>query len=307
MTSNDVVAVVVTYNRRVLLERCLSALATQTVFPKQVLIVDNASTDGTQDWLRDWLPENLPNGALIELGDNLGGAAGFSEGLRQAIHNGADWAWMMDDDAEPHLDALERLLDQHPDPANLYSSCPVTGDELAWPVVTIAGDRTPAPTDPTRLPALLEVAHTPFLGILVSAGLASKIGLPDAGFFLGRDDVEYCLRARCAGARVFLVGGSRIEHPRAVAYPLRLPWRTLHIYRLPPWKRYYIVRNRLFIARKYYGWSAYYSTVPATFLRLVGVLRKEPSRLLQIKATFAGLIDGLLGRKGRRHDRWKLI
>jgi len=306
MINHDVTVVVVTYNRRTLLERCLSALANQTTPPTRILVVDNASTDGTRDWLTGWLPENLPNGLLIKLSENLGGAAGFSAGLQQAMLVGDSWVWMMDDDAEPHSDALAKLLERNPDPTHIYSSCAIAGDSFAWPIAPITHNHSPPLAKPTDLPILLEVHHTPFLGFFINTKLATKIGLPDAGFFLGRDDVEYCLRARQAGAKVFLMGNSRIEHPRAIYYPLRLPWRTVHVYQLPPWKRYYIVRNRLFIAKRYYGWSAYYSTVPATLLRLVGVLCNEPSRLLQIKATFAGLIDGLLDRKGRRHDRWKL-
>lgn len=299
-------AVVVTFNRSALLAKCLSALAMQTRRAERVVIVDNASTDGTGEWLVSWLPDHMPDARVITLPTNTGGTGGFAAGMAAALQEGCDWVWMMDDDAEPHVDALARLLDRPLDPRNIYSSCAVAGDRLAWPVVGTPANRAATPHHPSELQTEFEVAHTPFLGILVSAALIEAIGLPDAGYFLGRDDVEYCLRAKRSGAKVILIGDSRIEHPAAVTYAMRLPWRTLQVYRLAPWKRYYIVRNRLLIAKQYYGWSAYYSTVPASLLRLLGTLRHEPQRLMQTRAVFAGIIDGVRGRKGKRHDRWGL-
>src|SRR3546814_18370135 len=72
------------------------------------------------------------------------------------------------------------------------------------------------------------------------------------GFFIAKDDVEYCFRARQAGARIELVAASRIEHPAAQHYTLKLPGITFKTLRLSGWKRYYSTRNRLQIARRYF-------------------------------------------------------
>ena len=76
--------------------------------------------------------------------------------------------------------------------------------------------------------------------------LVARIGLPDASFFLAADDLEYCLRAANAGARRILVAASRISHPLAQVYSLRLLGKTFYCLSLPPWKRYYDTRNRIF-------------------------------------------------------------
>src|SRR3546814_5455728 len=81
--------------------------------------------------------------------------------------------------------------------------------------------RDAAISDPVLLPARLEVEFVPFLGMLVSRELIAKIGVPDPGFFIAKDDVEYCFRARQAGARIELVAASRIEHPAAQHYTLK--------------------------------------------------------------------------------------
>ncbi len=82
-----VFAVVVTYNRRPLLEECLQALGAQERPVDRVLVVDNASTDGTAAFVRNEHPEVQ----LLALAENEGGAGGFHEGLKAAHAAGADW------------------------------------------------------------------------------------------------------------------------------------------------------------------------------------------------------------------------
>ena len=73
-------AVVVTRNRRALLVECLAALATQSRPPDRIIVVDNASTDGTVELLK----ERYPEVEVLVLASNQGGAGGFHEGIRAA-------------------------------------------------------------------------------------------------------------------------------------------------------------------------------------------------------------------------------
>ncbi|MDR3299123.1 MAG: glycosyltransferase [Candidatus Accumulibacter sp.] len=285
-----------------MLRQCLSKITEQTRPPDQILVVDNASTDGTTAWISEWAAKSPVKARAITLAENTGGSGGFSEGLRIAIADGADWVWMMDDDAEPHPDALEHLLDRSLEPENLYGSAAISGEKLSWPMMAMEA----AIHETRQLSGEVDVQFIPFLGLLVSSRLINKIGLPDAGFFLAADDVDYCMRARQAGAKILLVGASRIEHPASERYRLWLPGRKFYSLKLPPWKRYYDVRNRIFVARNHYGLALYYKTIPGSFLRLFATLIHEPRRLAQLWAFIAGLVDGLLGRKGRRHTNWKI-
>ena len=72
----QVAAVVVTWNRRELLREALAALRAQTLPPVCIVVVDNASTDGTDELLR----EEAEHGDLdvVRLGKNTGGAGGFN-------------------------------------------------------------------------------------------------------------------------------------------------------------------------------------------------------------------------------------
>lgn len=306
VVAESVCALVVTHNRKLLLARCLEALAAQSVPPQRILVVDNASTDGTPEFLRESGWRDRPDLELLRLNENTGGAGGFSEGIRHAHATRAEWIWLMDDDAAPHRDALGSLLAAEPDVKNLYGSVAVAGSRLSWPMVGPQGGDQNMVLDVAALRPLHEVLFIPFLGLLLHRTMVDRIGLPHAGFFLAADDVEYSLRARKAGARILLVSASRIEHPAADRYALRLPFKKLWCLRLPPWKRYYDTRNRLLVARQHYGLALWYKTIPGSFLRLVACLLKEDNRLQQAYAFLAGFIDGMLGRNGCRHHRWGL-
>src|SRR3974390_3110914 len=100
------IAAVVTYNRRALLLEALAAVQAQTRAPDAVIVVDNASTDGTAAAVR----AHFPAVHLAELTRNTGGAGGFAYGMAQALDGAADLIWLMDDDTVPEPGALAALL-----------------------------------------------------------------------------------------------------------------------------------------------------------------------------------------------------
>ena len=102
---NPTAAVVVTHNRIDLLKQCVAHLENQTC-ACDILIVDNASTDGTAQWL-----ESKPELNYRNTGANLGGAGGFNLGMRWAVEKGYDFVWVMDDDCLPQSEALQKLLE----------------------------------------------------------------------------------------------------------------------------------------------------------------------------------------------------
>lgn len=303
MAKASVNAIIVSYNRHTLLECCLTAIRAQSLAPDSVLVVDNASTDGTREWLADWLPSHLPQAKLIPLTDNLGGAGGFAAGMQRAIESGADWIWIMDDDAEPHPSALEELMKVADNPANVFGSLATHGAETSW-TTTLCGPPQRIVDLVADVPERARVQSLPFLGFMIHRDLVQRLGLPDAGFFIAADDVEYCMRAERAGAQIIIAGNSHIEHPKSDRYAAKVPGRALICLRLAPWKRYYDTRNRLLIARKYYGIRLLTQTIPGSCVRLYAALRYEPRKLAQLWAWCCGMFDGLLGVKGKRHEKW---
>ena len=116
------VAVVVTYNR---LDKLKDTIARLLQRPAEELaalvVVDNASTDGTRDWLTTLQDPRLD----IQVSEtNRGGAGGFERGMRRAMEAHApDWLVVMDDDGRPAPGALAAFpaLPVHDDPARAWA------------------------------------------------------------------------------------------------------------------------------------------------------------------------------------------
>ncbi|RYY64396.1 MAG: glycosyltransferase, partial [Chitinophagaceae bacterium] len=85
-----VIAVVVTYNRQQLLSQCIDALRSQTRRPDTILVVNNGSTDNTEDWLK------IQKDIIFISQGNTGSAGGFHTAIQYAFKNGYTWTWCMD-------------------------------------------------------------------------------------------------------------------------------------------------------------------------------------------------------------------
>jgi GT2 family glycosyltransferase len=96
----DVSIIVVSYNAREHLERCLAKVADG---PHEVIVVDNASTDGSPALVRS----KFPSVRLVEPGENRGFGAGNNEGMRVA---GGRYFLLLNSDAWPVGEAIEELV-----------------------------------------------------------------------------------------------------------------------------------------------------------------------------------------------------
>jgi rhamnopyranosyl-N-acetylglucosaminyl-diphospho-decaprenol beta-1,3/1,4-galactofuranosyltransferase len=217
---SSVWAVVVTYNRRDKLPRCLAALADQRRQPDRILVVDNASTDGTLEML-----ERDHRGIdLLALETNIGGAGGFHEGMKHAHAQGADWLWLMDDDTIPDPDALAELLSASarvrtpgaPGPPTLLASKVIWHDGSPHPLnfptlerrrmdLVIAGAQQ----------GVLPMRAATFVSLLVHRAAIDRYHLPLKHYFLWSDDIEYTSRVVLGGERAWFVPTSVALHDTA--------------------------------------------------------------------------------------------
>ncbi|MFT4298808.1 MAG: glycosyltransferase [Aeromicrobium sp.] len=216
MGQPQVIAVVVTYNRRRLLERILTALAASTRLPDGVVVVDNASTDDTQAFLASF---DSPLSLQIErLPENLGGAGGFAAGLDAAVRAGADYVWLMDDDGAPDPACLEQLL-AFAEPDRFIGPAVVAESDAALLCFTL---RLPGSTRLLKTydelvaeakGGLADGVIAAFNGVLISSDLVARLGLPRVEYFIWGDETEYKMRAEAAGARIATVPAARFSHP----------------------------------------------------------------------------------------------
>jgi rhamnopyranosyl-N-acetylglucosaminyl-diphospho-decaprenol beta-1,3/1,4-galactofuranosyltransferase len=211
-----VIAVVVTYNRRSLLLESLAAVLAQRRAPDAVIVVDNASTDGSAAAVRDRYPEVT----LAELTRNTGGAGGFASGMALALADAADLIWVMDDDTVPEPGALGALLEARgrypgPPPA-VVASRVVWTDGRAHPMNTPRAK--PFATRAERAAAAaaggIAIRSASFVSILVDADACRERGLPQADYFLWNDDFEFTTRL-LRGAAGLLCPDSVVVHKTA--------------------------------------------------------------------------------------------
>jgi rhamnopyranosyl-N-acetylglucosaminyl-diphospho-decaprenol beta-1,3/1,4-galactofuranosyltransferase len=253
-----IVAVVVTFDRLGLLQRLLARLGDVPELA-EVLVVDNASTDGTGAWLAGTptVGEVRVSGRTLE--HNRGGAGGFHDGLAWAIDRDADLVWLMDDDGLPDVDCLARLT-PYADQLDFWG--PLVVDEadpgrLVFPIRLPGGTRVVHALDDVRAAARggrIDGIVIPFNGVLVTRELVDRIGLPREEFFIWGDDHEYRLRAEEAGARVATVVDAVVRHPSVgnLGTPMMFG-RTTYNDSPSDLKHYCMARNNLVNLRDYRG------------------------------------------------------
>ena len=266
-------AVIVTFNRREHLAGCLDAITAQTVPVESVVVVDNASTDGTPDYLRERGYLDRPGVRLERLSVNGGGAGGFSHGVAVARAGDADWIWLLDDDAEPEPRALERLLVSAPaaDPSTACVAPLVLdtqGEVQRYHRGRWRGRPRPLPLEDCRGPAPVELEYVTFVGPLVRAAAARATEPPRADFFIWAEDYEYSFRLREQG-RMWLVPTAVVVHKEVgqahtnrrsrfwnhLIAPL-LGWELVPSRLDTFWRNLYGLRNYVWLKRRYEHQSA---------------------------------------------------
>jgi rhamnopyranosyl-N-acetylglucosaminyl-diphospho-decaprenol beta-1,3/1,4-galactofuranosyltransferase len=297
-----IVAVVVTFNRRELLGRLLDVLRRTTELA-EIVVVDNASTDGTAEWVGEQGHDGVPL-HLVALDTNTGGAGGFHTGMLAAVERGADLVWLMDDDGVPTPGCLPKLLEHGADNWDF------------WGPAVLAEQDPSRLCFPIRLPGRASVVHQmseveaaakdgviegiviPFNGVLVTRALIEEIGPVREEFFIWGDDVEYRLRAEQAGARIATVVDSHFLHPATdeLGTPMMFG-RTTYNHSPSDLKHYCMARNNVVNLRDYRGWVAVLAFLVKT-VWFYSFTRPDAGRIkLSAGAVRAGLRDDFTGHR----------
>ncbi|WP_414041109.1 glycosyltransferase family 2 protein [Acidithiobacillus sp. M4-SHS-6] len=299
MTRETVAAVVVTYNRKQLLTECLDALLAQTRPVDKIILIDNASTDGTPELLeeRGYLENPLMD--YVRLPENTGGAGGFYEGIKRGHKAGYDWLWLMDDDGFPHEDCLSVLL----------SSPCMDGCGFRSPMVVDCEDheKFSFPYDVggvkylsvDKLTASLSnecfSASQPFNGVLLGQRIIDKIGYPKKEMFIWGDEIEYLKRAISYGIAPVTSVNAYFYHPRD-----RQAWTPVfggffgHDLAVNGVRQYCFYRNQSYINVKYHGIGSFYGFFLKSLIKKLFTLR-----LLEVTIVVRAAIDGRDGVWGR--------
>lgn len=199
-----VLAGIVTYNRLALLKECLTSVRQQTFTGFDILVVNNGSTDGTQEWLEQ-------EKALITLHQaNLGGAGGFYACMKYAVEHNYDYVWLMDDDGLTAPNQLELLLQgmekYHLDWANAFVLYKDDHSRIAGNIPVRQFLQKLQATD-------IFYWANPFNGTLISCKAIREVGYVKKEMFIWGDEVEYEKRFVSKGFTNATIVAAEHYHP----------------------------------------------------------------------------------------------
>lgn len=280
-----IAAIVVTYNRQSYLLRCIEALQQQNCADMDILIVDNASTDGTGDALAPLAADGTIR--YYNTGANLGGAGGFNYGMRVAVEAGYDYLWIMDDDCIPDKGALDALLE---------ADAALDGHYGFLSSIAYWKDGSPCNMNiqKTGLREKIEDYSSPTVPIIMATFVscffpAERViahGLPIKEFFIWSDDLEYTRRL----SRMYpcyAVNGSRVLHDMQSNAKVNIATDSAD--RLGRYR--YLYRNEVVVYRRE-GLRGWLYLITRVAFHIAKVLLKSPDKRAKIKVILSSFFAG---------------
>lgn len=307
-----VAAVVVTHSRLEKLRVTVTRLLAEPL--QHVLIFDNASADGTAEWLAGL---DDPRLIIRRSPRNLGGAGGFSEAIREMRDRlDPDWLVVMDDDGRPAPGAIGafRAMDRdgwdaigaavfHPDGQICEMNRPYRNPfwRAAEFLRTLSGRgrrgfHLPDSAYAADAP-MAEIDMSSFVGLFLSRAALARAGLPDPRLFIYGDDQLYTLQMRRHGLRIGFAPRIRFEHDTEA-----IQGSTGVVLR-PLWKVYYNYRNAL-IAYRVAAGSFFWPLVPLLVLKWRRKSRDYGSDATRFRQVLdVAIHDGLVRQLDRPHEQ----
>lgn len=325
----DTAAVIVTYNRKALLKECILALLGQSR-SCDILVIDNHSTDGTGDMVRELMEaETIANQRIIykDTGSNLGGAGGFSYGIREAVELGYEYIWIMDDDCIPEPEALKELFaaadklergnmkpeersaeraEGAADPEAISKTKRTEGTKAVKPKEAYGflaskalwTDGSICRTNVQRYPMarrvkdfeseLVRVNYSSFVSMFFKSSIVRELGLPIKEFFIWSDDLEYTRRISMKYP-CWLCNRSVVVHKCKGNYGINIAVELPE--RVDRYK--YIYRNDVYVFRKE-GLKGFLYVTVRDFYHVVKVLlTAKEGKLSKIRTIIGGTLSGL--------------
>ena len=237
--------VIVTYNRLTLLKECINACINQTKEFEKIYIINNASTDGTNEYLNTL--NNINNLSVFNLEENKGGSGGFYEGLNRIQNEEIDYVLLIDDDAIIDKDFNKNInveMEKKEEKIVAYSGTVKTNNQIQYnhrshmkkefKVISSRPEEYDKP--------YFDYEIATFCGLFVKKSLIKKIGLPRKDFFIWYDDSEYCLRIAQNG-KIRNINNAYLNHKTSI----KTKNNELG------WKNYYGYRNRIVIYKTYFS------------------------------------------------------
>jgi rhamnopyranosyl-N-acetylglucosaminyl-diphospho-decaprenol beta-1,3/1,4-galactofuranosyltransferase len=243
----NVATVVVAFNRDSLLKGALDSILKQSLKSDVIIVVDNAVQDSTKALVKEFKCHYLVGNK------NLGGGGGFSLGMRFALSIGAQKIWLLDDDGRPAKDCLKTLMESSTKLRyEVVSPLVISNEESTFTANTFYfGLRKVDQVSYLKKKEVRENKVQFFNGVLLDSTVIERIGFPRADLFIRGDELDYYYRCKPL-TRMALITNAELYHPSSQS-EYAVNRRRLFSVSVPsdPIKRYYQLRNRGYLIRRY--------------------------------------------------------
>ena len=221
---NDLAIVVCNWNKQEDVIKCLDSVNLAVPPVVDVIVVDNASTDGSVKALENYRERPI---RFIKNSVNLGGTGGFNTALRKALSDRPKYVHLLDNDIivdkqtfrssyellekEPSIGAVGSKIYQldHPDKTQEL------GARIDWFKCQV-DPLNSGVSDSTLIPSIVDSDYVPACSVMIRSELILEFGLMREDYFLYWDDVEWFSRLRKSGKKVVAYDGSKVWHKMGV-------------------------------------------------------------------------------------------
>lgn len=297
MTQPLIVSVILNTNRREDTLECLASLERSIYTNHKVIVLDNHSTDGSNEAIRD----NFPLVQVEELEENLGYAGNNNVGIQLAMEQGADWVFVLnedtilDEECLTHLVAVGESDDRigivgpmvyhHDKPEVIQSAGGKFGPR--WEIFHLAVDEQ----DKGQYKDPHQVDWITGCGLMIRREVIQQVGMIDERYFYFWEETEWCLRAGRSGWKIIHVPQAKLWH-KGVQFN----------HQPKPSVTYYATRNRLLTLAKHqapltawvYAWGQLIRILTSWTLRPKWRTKREHRN-----AMWRGMVDFLFHRWGQ--------
>ena len=279
-------SIVVTYNRKELLNECLNALKKQKKAKTDILVIDNNSNDGTKEMIKKMHPDIL----YRNTGANLGGAGGFNYGIKNAfnLEKEYDYLWIMDDDTIPEENVLYEFLKYAQKNKNFGFLSPKTvwkDNKLC--LMNIQSDETGKKIN-ENTKNYTKLSRCTFVACFLNLKVVKEIGLPIKEFFIWADDTEYSLRIS-KKHECYYINTCKVIHKMNNNLSVTIENDAEN--RID--RYFYLYRNRFYIAKKngIKKLIKYNLSIVKTLLRII--FKSKKFKMKRLKNVIKGYIKGI--------------
>lgn len=299
MEEPSVAIILVNWNGYTHTKNCLRSLRKITYRNYKAIVVDNGSSDGSDDLLEKEFEEIK----LIRSAENLGFTGGNNIGIQYASENGYAYLMLLNNDTEVEPDFLTFLIERMEADDKVGAIQPkfyfLLNKDVIWnaggifyPFIGLTYTVGSGKENKRAYDQYREIDWITGCGFLVRADIVRKIGGLSDKFFAYYEDVDWSFRIRELGYRLFIEPKSIVYHEAGASHKAKVKGKEGH---LKPIVHYLNARNHVWLLRKYTPWyyigsACLYSAAKYSAYLSYFLVRK---RFEKFKFTFRGLKDGL--------------